>query len=193
MSELTNTEVTEEVTEVEVTTDSNVWTPPTQEEFNDLLARKNRADSEAASRKRFLKELGYDPKTFVKLSDAAVTDSDNQGGGDVQEDAAKPVQVDTAAIERAAADKAEAVFIALASNGVGASSLARVSKLIDRDGDIASQIATLKEELPELFKRSRTTNVADATAVGGGKKTAPTAGAETLDYKQILANQILGK
>lgn len=39
------------------------WTPPTKEEFLRLQADKKKADSEAAARKRFLRDAGFDPKT----------------------------------------------------------------------------------------------------------------------------------
>jgi hypothetical protein len=39
------------------------WVPPSKEEFDKILAAKAKADSEAAARKRFLREAGLDPKT----------------------------------------------------------------------------------------------------------------------------------
>lgn len=189
MSDLNNTDVTDtDVTDVETTDE---WSPPTREEWEEVLDKKRRADSEAASRKRWLRDLGYDPKTGEKLPDGSVADVDTQGGPEVQTDPAKPVQVDTAAIEKAASDKTEAIFVALAEAGVAPKSLTRVSKLVDRNGDIASQVESLKEEFAELFKRPRTTNVADASAVGAGTKKAPT-GEASKSYADLLADRILG-
>lgn len=51
-------EVDDEVEEVE-----DDWTPPTKEEYQKLLAAKSKADSEAAARKRWMREAGLDPKT----------------------------------------------------------------------------------------------------------------------------------
>src|SRR5690606_16934120 len=44
------------------------WTPPSKEEFEKILAAKAKADSEAAARKRFLREAGLDPKTGKPVS-----------------------------------------------------------------------------------------------------------------------------
>lgn len=182
MSDLTNTDNTDDVTDVDTT--DNEWAPPTKEEWDDLLARKSRADSEAASRKRWLRDLGYDPKTGQKVTDGSVADAGTQGAAQGQEPAAKPVQVDAAAIETAVSSKIEAVYTALAEAGVGPKSLARVSKLVDKssitideDGieGLSNQVEALKSEFPELFKRARTTSVADASAVGAGKKVTPDA------------------
>jgi hypothetical protein len=39
------------------------WAPPTKDEWAKLQADKKKADSEAAARKRFLRDAGFDPKT----------------------------------------------------------------------------------------------------------------------------------
>lgn len=44
-------------------TEETSWTPPSREQFERLLAEKKRADSEAAARKRLLRDAGLDPKT----------------------------------------------------------------------------------------------------------------------------------
>jgi hypothetical protein len=44
------------------------WVPPSKEEFDKILAAKAKADSEAAARKRFLREAGLDPKTGKPVS-----------------------------------------------------------------------------------------------------------------------------
>lgn len=158
---------------------TNDWTPPTQEDYEQLVARERKANAESAARKRYLKEHGIDHLTGKKQTD----DSDT---------ADTAVPVDTAAIETAAASKAEAVFTALADAGVAPQSLSRFSRMVDRNGDIAAQVETLKAEFGELFtKRPRTTNAVDATAVGAGKKQAPAAD-QTKDYAQVLADRVLG-
>lgn len=43
--------------------DIDAWTPPSREDYERLLNEKKKADSEAAARKRFLREAGLDPKT----------------------------------------------------------------------------------------------------------------------------------
>jgi hypothetical protein len=188
MSETTDTDV-EIVTEDDTTTDE--WVPPTKEEWEDLVARKNRADSEAASRKRWLRDLGYDPKTGQKLASAPVGAVDGADDEEGTEGADKPSQVDTAVLQKAAFDQGAEIAIALAEAGVGPKSLKRVSKMIDGSQDITAQIDALKDELPELFKKSRTTSVSDAALVSGGKKQAP-ASSQNKDYRQLLAERILG-
>ncbi|MGR4847907.1 phage scaffolding protein [Streptomyces sp. LARHCF252] len=185
-------------TEVDAADTTHQWTPPTREEWEALLDKKKTADAEAASRKRWLRDLGYDPKTGHKITDAVVSDAEAEGEAEGQEPKAEPAQVDTASVATAET-KTAAIFIALAEAGVGAKSLARASKLIDKasislgsDGisGLSEQIEALQEELPELFKRSRNTPVADASAVGAGKKQAPAAD-QTKGYAQRLAESIL--
>ncbi|WP_159064488.1 hypothetical protein [Streptomyces olivochromogenes] len=192
MTDLITTEDNDndDVTDVEATEDE--WTPPTREEWEGVLAKKKTADSEAASRKRWLRDLGYDPKTGEKLTDVSETGSDAAAKEDVQTDAAKPAQVDTAAIEKAASAKATARVISLVEAGVDPKSLDLVDRLIDPDEDLTAQLETLKEKAPGLFKRPRTTNVADASAVGAGSKKTPTGTAST-DYREKLAKSILGR
>jgi hypothetical protein len=190
MSDLNNTDVTDnDVTDVETTEDE--WTPPTREEWEEVLEKKRRADSEAASRKRWLRDLGYDPKTGEKLPDGSQTAAETDDGPTDRQDSAKPAAVDTVAIEKAALAKGAGIVIALADAGVGPKSLDRVSKLIDVNGDIPAQVEALKEEFPEFFKRPRT-SVADASAVGAGTKKAPT-GEATKSYAEIMADRLLGK
>lgn len=187
MSELNNTFNDDDVTDVETTEDE--WVAPSRAEWEDLLDKKRRADSEAASRKRWLRDLGYDPKTGEKLPDGSETAPDIKLGPDYQDDAEKPVQVDTTAIENAASAKAEAVFLALADAGVAPKSLGRFSKLIDRNGDIPAQVASLKEEFGELFTKRPRTTVADASAVSGGRQKPPAADAN-LTFEQKLAKRM---
>jgi hypothetical protein len=65
--------------------EENEWVPPTKEDFDKLLAAKQKADSEAAARKRFLREAGFDPKTGkplpkneIKLDFGLGTDNDDE-------------------------------------------------------------------------------------------------------------------
>lgn len=46
-----------------VSAKEDAWTPPTREDYEKLLAAKSKADSEAAARKRFLRDANLDPKT----------------------------------------------------------------------------------------------------------------------------------
>lgn len=43
--------------------ESDSWVPPTREDWEKLMSAKTKADSEAAARKRYLRDAGLDPKT----------------------------------------------------------------------------------------------------------------------------------
>jgi hypothetical protein len=64
------------------------WVPPSKEEFEKILAAKSKADSEAAARKRFLREAGLDPKTGKPVSkpkvkfDLGLDDDENDDDDD---------------------------------------------------------------------------------------------------------------
>lgn len=48
--------------------EAEAWTPPTREDWDKLMSAKSKADSQAAQRKRFLRDNGFDPKTGEKLN-----------------------------------------------------------------------------------------------------------------------------
>lgn len=65
--------------------DADTWTPPTKEDYEKLMAAKQKADSEAAARKRFLREAGLDPKSgkpIAKPSLLANEDDDDTDDSD---------------------------------------------------------------------------------------------------------------
>ncbi|MGW6738656.1 hypothetical protein [Streptomyces sp. NPDC055013] len=198
MSDQTQTQATESESVDNTDTTPHEWIPPTREEWEGQLAKTKRANGEAASRKRWLLNLGYDPKTGQKIADGVESDDDETEASEAKP-AVQPAQVDAGAIEKAVAAKTEAIFVALAEAGVGPKSLTRVSKMIDKTGitigengieGLSEQIDSLKEELPELFKRSRATSVADASAVGAGKKQTPAAD-QSKDFAHKLAENLL--
>ncbi|MFC8077518.1 phage scaffolding protein [Streptomyces sp. NPDC057307] len=181
--------ITEDVTP-ETPELADTWTAPTKEEWELVQSRLTAANGEAASRKRWLRDLGYDPKTGVKLTG---TEADETA--EVQ-----PAHVDADALVKSAEAKTAAIYIALAEAGVGPKSLARVSKMIDKGSlsigesgieGLTSQVDALKEELPELFKKSRVTHVPNANAVGAGDKQAPAEAPK--DWRQKATDQILGR
>lgn len=61
------------------------WVPPTKEEFDRILAAKAKADSEAAARKRFLREAGFDPKTGKPISKPKISLEDFDDDDDSDE------------------------------------------------------------------------------------------------------------
>jgi hypothetical protein len=94
---------------------------------------------------------------------------------------------------------------ALETAGWNGKNLARMIKLLDLDSvevdadgvdvdALDSQVAELKKDFPEFFKRARmreaAKEVADTGVAGGGKKQAP-ASEEDLDWKTRMRNQIL--
>lgn len=168
-TEYDDNDVAESTTE----TDADDWTPPTKEDYERLLAESRKASAEAASRKRLLRELGYD-KNGNRL------DSANSSADDSEENRrSQPAVPDSAVIEKTVAKKYAAIYAGLATAGVPGGQLERVAGLInasavvvDEDGieGLAEQIDSLKSDWPELFKRSRP-KATDAAVVGGGKKT----------------------
>lgn len=75
------------------TADADAWTPPTKDDYDKLLAAKQKADSEAAARKRFLRDAGFDPKTgkpIQKPSLLANEDDDDSDDDSDQDDKKSP-------------------------------------------------------------------------------------------------------
>lgn len=202
------------------------WTPPSREDYNKLVEAKKKADSEAAARKRFLRDAGFDPKTGQPITKPTVNLSDEDDDDDTDTSAqAKKPGFDREKLEKQAqrvlereTAKAESrgrataysliseVPSALEEAGWNGKNLPRMIKLLDLDSveidadgvdaeALASQVAELKKDFPEFFKRSRMRDaakeVADAETVGGGKKKAP-ASEEDQDWKARMRAQLLG-
>lgn len=204
------------------------WVPPTKEEFEKILAAKQKADSEAAARKRFLREAGLDPKTGKAVAKPKLTldefDEDDEDDSDEEEPVAKKpnkgesrtrnnkaferqLEREIAKTERRVRDESailmSAVPEALNEAGWNGKNLPRMLKLldldeihVDTDGEVdglTDQIAELKADFPEFFKRTRmkeaVKEVADTKTVGGGRKKAPAA--ETnLDWTERLKQEL---
>lgn len=76
--------------------DADAWTPPSREDYHKLVEAKKKADSEAAARKRFLRDAGFDPKTGQKVvkpslinADDADDDDDDAADDSTQKDGQK--------------------------------------------------------------------------------------------------------
>lgn len=64
--------------------DEDDWTPPTKEEWQKIQEAKRKADSEAAQRKRFLRDAGFDPKTGRPIEKPTVqVDDEDEDDTDV--------------------------------------------------------------------------------------------------------------
>ncbi|MGW3421292.1 phage scaffolding protein [Streptomyces phaeochromogenes] len=165
------TDETEDVTDDAL--ENEEWAPPSKDEWERLVSEAKKANSESATRKRRLRELGYD-KNGNKVEDAE-TDKDS-----VTDNHGKPTQkVDTKGVAQAAAKKTAAIYSGLAQAGVPAGQLDRLARIIDADSidvdedgieGLAEQIDSLRSDYPELFKRQRQ-KAPDANVVGAGKKT----------------------
>lgn len=160
--------------------DKNEWVPPSKEEFEKLMAAKSKADSEAAARKRFLRDAGLDPKTGKPVSKPKVEfdlddDSDDEGDDDTRKPEAKsPSQVDVRKTQRdlqrqlerevAKAETREreraltlvsAVPEALSEAELNPKYLKRALKLMDLDSvevDSDGEVDGLLEQIDELKK-----------------------------------------
>lgn len=168
------------------------WTPPTQEEFERLIAAKSKADSEAASRKRFLREAGLDPKTgkpVAKKVELDLGDDDDESDdptpklqdkskGPSKAELQRQVEREIAKAEQRERAKGTrliaAVPEALDDAGWNGRNLPRMLKLldldsieVDSDGEVdglKEQIDELKKDFPEFFKRQRMKDAAKEVA-----------------------------
>ncbi|MGW0575125.1 phage scaffolding protein [Streptomyces sp. NPDC002920] len=175
------------------------WQPPTREEYEKLVEGKRKADAEAASRRKYLRQHGIDPKTGEKAT-ADEPEPEPVAKGD------QPPGVSAAEvkrqIEKAAAEaelrslrKTKALVTgvngALSEAGWNGSRLNSLMKLldlddveVDDDGEISGlseQIDAIKAEWPEFFKRTRQVSTASNSAAGSGQNGAPAAKVDTAD------------
>lgn len=159
--------------------DKDKWVPPSKEDFDKLLAAKAKADSEAAARKRFLRDAGLDPKTGkpipkreVKIDlgfgDDNADDDDEpvQDKGPSKEDLNRTAREVQRQVEReiAKAEQAErrratalisAVPAALEEAGWNGRNMNRMLKLLDLDSvevDSDGEVDGLKDQIDELRK-----------------------------------------
>lgn len=201
------------------------WVPPTREDYDKLLAAKSKADSEAAARKRFLRDANLDPKTgkpiekpsFELEDDDDATDTDQKevtpgfNREKFEKQAQRTLEREVAKAERTARSSSYSLIAevpaALEDAGWNGKNLPRMVRLLDLDtvevdadgvdiDTLSHQVSELKKDFPEFFKRTRMRDaakeVADAEAVGGGKKEAPAAVDETdwkARMKQVVRKQ----
>jgi hypothetical protein len=158
------------------TTDSGEWTPPTKEQWEALVTKESKAAAEAASRKRWLREAGINPKTGEKVNPVQ-TDTD--------ETRVNPEELRRH--EQSGLKKGITIYGELVNAGVNPKRVEAVLKFLDMDEitfdedgieGLSTQIAELKEDYPEFFKRERM-KTTDASVVGAGKKTASSSDTQT--------------
>jgi hypothetical protein len=210
-------------------TDEDNWTPPTREDWHKLQDAKKKADSEAAARKRFLRDAGFDPKTGKPIEKPSVTldDEDTADTSDTvvstKSDTAPPTfdrdkfekqfqrQLDREVQKAERTGRTSSYSLihevpaALDDAGWNGKNLARMIKLLDLDSveidadgidadALDSQVAELKKDFPEFFKRQRMKDaakeVADTETIGGGKKKAPVS-TDDMDWKARMRAQLL--
>lgn len=154
------------------------WVPPSKEEFDRLLAAKQKADSEAAARKRFLREAGFDPKTGKAIAKPKLNldldDEDDSEEEEARQSAVerkgeskarnnqafeRQLQREIEKTERRIKDEAtvllSAVPNALNDAGWNGKSLERIIRLLDLDEihvDSDGEIDGLAEQVTELQK-----------------------------------------
>lgn len=179
------------------------WTPPSRAEYEKLMADKKKADGEAASRRKYLRAHGIDPKTGEK---AKADESDQPNPAADQTQAATGV---SAADMKRAIDKASAeaelrgrrqsralvtgVNGALAEAGWNGQRLNSLMKLIDLDDveieddgsvvGLSEQIDSIKSEWPEFFKRARNSATSSNGAGGSGQNGVAGAKVDAADKK----------
>lgn len=183
---------------------ADAWMPPSREDYEKLVEGKRKADAEAAARRKYLRNHGIDPKTGLKTNPDPEPEPDDDP--EPEPAAAAPRGASKAEVERAvrkAAAEAELKGLrktkslvvgfneALSEAGWNGSRLGALMKLvdldeveIDDDGEIvglSEQIAQVKTDFPELFKRTRT--AAPGGGGSSGQEGKPPAKVDTADKK----------
>lgn len=157
--------------------EENEWVPPTKEDFDKLLAAKQKADSEAAARKRFLREAGFDPKTGkplpkneVKLDFGLGTDDEDteeetaakaaSAKADLakqQRDLNRQLELAVAKTEQNERRRAQALIAAvpetLEEAGWNGKNIKRMMRLLDLDSvevDSDGEVEGLREQVESL-------------------------------------------
>lgn len=158
------------------TPDADKWTPPTRDDYEALLAAKRKSDSEAAARKRYLRDAGLDPKTgqptkkpSIELDDDS--DSDDSSTTEKKDETGfskekfekqyqRQLEREIAKAERDARASSysliSAVPNALEDAGWNGRNLPRMLKLLDLDSvEIDSEgvdVEALSQQVTELKK-----------------------------------------
>lgn len=92
------------------TKDEDAWTPPSREDWQKVLDAKKKADSEAAQRKRWLRDNGFDPKTGQPIAKPSVDLGDDDDTDTTAAVVKKDDKDDTEDVLRATREKLEKTF-----------------------------------------------------------------------------------
>lgn len=110
MVDVTDDDVVEPDDELETDDSDNTedeWTPPSREDWQKVLDAKKKADSEAAQRKRWLRDNGFDPKTGQKIEKPSVKLDDDD---DIDKNPAKKDAPEDESKSRVDREKLEQTF-----------------------------------------------------------------------------------
>ncbi|MEU1443108.1 hypothetical protein [Streptomyces mirabilis] len=177
------------------------WAPPTREEYERLVEGKKKADAEAATRRKYLRQHGIDLKTGNKLNPDPEPEPDEPAAakdeprGPSQAEIRRQVEKAAAEAELRGMRKTKSlvtgVNAALSEAGWNGTRLGSLMKLvdldevdIDDDGEItglAEQIDQVKADFPELFKRTRNSAGTSNGAGGSGQSGVPAAKVDAAD------------
>lgn len=196
------------------------WTPPSRDEYEQLVAAKKKADGEAAARRKYLRQHGIDPKTGQKTQTDEPDEPEQPAAKDPAQPGPTPAEI-RRQIEKAAAEAelkgrrqtralVTGVNATLAEAGWNGQRLNSLMKLIDLDevevdddGEIvglSEQIDAIKGEWPEFFKRTRSANPSNGAGGSGQNGVAavkveaadkPAPKSEPKDWAEVLAARAL--
>lgn len=177
------------------------WTPPTQEEYEEMVEKLRIASGEAASRRKWLKAAGYDPKTGQKIAadpepepEPEPAPNGDPSRGLSQADVRKQIEraVAEAKIEgmRGAKKMVGAFNKALSEAGWNGQRLELIMPLVDFEDvdlddpeDLRERIETVKKIFPEGFKRTRQLSAPSNGGGSSGQNGTPPAKVDTADKK----------
>jgi hypothetical protein len=176
------------------------WEPPSREAYEKLLADKKKADGEAATRRKYLRQHGIDLKTGQKAQPDPEPDDEpavakDEPRGPSQAEIRRQVEKAAAEAELRGMRKTKSlvtgVNAALSEAGWNGTRLGSLMKLvdldevdIDDDGEItglSEQIDQVKSDFPELFKRARNSAGTSSGAGGSGQNGVPAAKVDAAD------------
>lgn len=191
--------------ETETEPNDDEWTPPTREEFEELLRSKRSANKEAMERRRYLEAHGIDWKTGEKRERDRDTEDDAKTSPAKTESARRSAERAAAKVEMRykPAIARLAVKGALTDAGWTGKDTSMVMKLIDiddiavdDDGEvtgITDQIEAIRAEFPSWFRKTREpkTETGGSSEVDGGRKTAPAGGSAKNSWVDDMASRLM--
>jgi hypothetical protein len=180
------------------------WEPPTKEDYEKLVNAKREASHEAAQRRKFLAKHGIDPKTGEKLNPTHDNGTkDNSTQIDVDREIAKAVTKVEVEFGRRTQTLIPALLSELEEQGWNGRNVKRLLQFIELDdveidGDrivgLTEQVDALKKDLPEWFRKSRNSNVSNASKqdnrMDGAQKPSPKNPPGKAQWAQIAGTKL---